>query len=137
MRGGTSNALVNIALAKTVRLALEHEKQYHDKLIEMHEHLVQGFPEQVSINYDKGLSTLINIATPIPSEVLLNALNKKGIMVSSKSTCGSRKNEVNRTLSSMNIDEDHAIRISFDHTNTIEELDYFNTCLKEILDKYA
>ena len=137
MRGGTSNALANIVLAKTVRLALEHQKQYQDKLIEMHDHLVQGFPKQVSINYDKGLSTLINIATPIPSEVLLNALNKKGIMVSSKSTCGSRKNEQNRTLSSMNIDEDHAIRISFDHTNTIEELDYFNTCLKEILDKYA
>ena len=137
MRGGTSNALVNIVLAKTVRLAMEHQQQYHDRLLQMHDHLIKGFPKQVSINYDKGLSTLINISTPVPSEVLLNALNDKGIMVSSKSTCGSRKNELNRTLNSMHIDEDHAIRISFDHTNTFEELDHFNTCLKEILDKYA
>ena len=64
-------------------------------------------------------------------------MNKEGIMVSSKSTCGSRKNELNRSLSSMSIDEDHAIRISFDHTNTIEELDRFNQCLKEIINKYA
>ncbi len=137
MRGGTSNALVNIVLAKTLRLALEHQEKDQNKLAEMHRHLVEGLPKQVKINYDKGVSTLINIATPIPSEVLLNALNSKGIMVSSKSTCGSRKNELNRTLSSMSIDEDHAIRISFDHTNTIEELYRFNQCLKEILDKYA
>ena len=98
---------------------------------------MKGFDERVHINYDKGLITLVNISTPIQSEVLLNALNEKGIMVSSKSTCGSRKNEPNRTLNAMNIDEDYAIRISMDHSNTEEEIDYFNKNLKEILDKYA
>ena len=137
MRGGTSNALVNIILAKTVRLALEHQEKDQERLLRMRKHLIAGLPEKVRVNYDKGVVTLINIATPIPSEVLLNALNKEGIMVSSKSTCGSRKNEPNRSLSSMDIDEDHAIRISFDHTNTVEELDRFNQCLKEILNQYA
>ena len=79
----------------------------------------------------------MNISTPIPSEVLLNALNDKGIMVSSKSTCGSKKNENNRTLNALGFDEDHAIRISFDYTNTMEEADYFLSNLKEIIDKYA
>ncbi|MBQ1625840.1 MAG: cysteine desulfurase, partial [Erysipelotrichaceae bacterium] len=88
-------------------------------------------------NYAKGLDTLMNISTPIPSEVLLNALNDKGIMVSSKSTCGSKKNEENRTLRALGLDEDHAIRISFDYTNTMEEADYFLSNLKEIIDKYA
>ena len=103
----------------------------------MHEQLDEGLRKIVKINYDQGLPTLINIDTPIPSEVLLNALNERGIMVSSKSTCGSRKNEVNRTLHSMGFNEDHAIRISFDHSNTAEEIDYFLKNLKEILDKYA
>ena len=58
-------------------------------------------------------------------------------MVSSKSTCGSRKNEPNRTLSNMGIDENYAIRVSFDYTNTIEEIDYFISTLKEVLDRYA
>lgn len=137
LRGGTSNALVNIVLAKTLRLALEKKEKYGDYLKELHDRLIAGLDEPVKINYDRGLCTLINISTPIESEVLLNALNEKGIMVSSKSTCGSRKNEPNRTLSSMNIDEDHAIRVSFDYTNTPEEIDYFLESLKEILNKYA
>ena len=137
LRGGTSNSLVNIVLARTLRIALENKEKYHDQLMAMHERLDEGLKKIVKINYDQGLPTLINIDTPIPSEVLLNALNERGIMVSSKSTCGSRKNEVNRTLHSMGFNEDHAIRISFDHSNTMEEIDYFLKNLKEILDKYA
>ncbi len=137
LRGGTSNALVNIVLARTLRIALENKEKHHDRLIAMHERLLEGLKDPVRINYCSGLPTLMNIYTPIPSEVLLNALNEKGIMVSSKSTCGSRKNEVNRTLHAMGYDEDHAIRISFDHTNSLEEIDYFIENLKEILNKYA
>ena len=58
-------------------------------------------------------------------------------MVSSKSTCGSRKNELNRTLDALGVDENYALRISFDYTNSEEEIDYFIKSLKEILDKYA
>ena len=137
IRGGTSNSLVNIVLARTLRIALENKEKYHDYLIKLHDQLHDGLKDIVKINYDKGLITLMNIDTPIPSEVLLNALNERGIMVSSKSTCGSRKNEINRTLHYMGYDEDHAIRISFDYTNTEEEIDYFIKNLKEILDQYA
>ena len=137
IRGGTSNALVNIVLAKTLRLALEKKDKYSTYMQELHDLLVDRLNGIATINYDKGVKTLVNISTPIQSEVLLNALNDKGIMVSSKSTCGSRKNELNRTLNSMNIDENYAIRISFDYTNTKEDIIYFTDMLKEILDKYA
>lgn len=135
-RGGTSNALTNIVLAKTLRIALENKEQYHEHLQHLHDVLLEGLKDTATINYDKGLISLVNISTPIPSEVLLNALNRKGIMVSSKSTCGSRENEPNRTLRSMGIDEDHAIRVSFDYTNTEEEVQYFTDCLKEIVKEY-
>ena len=137
IRGGTSNSLVNIVLAKTLRLALENKNKYHDYLKQLHDELIDGLKDIVTINYDKGVDTLINISTVIPSEVLLNALNKKGIMVSSKSTCGSKKNELNRTLQSMNIDENYAIRVSFDYLNTMDEIHYFIDTLKEIIDKYG
>ncbi len=137
LRGGTSNALANIVLAKTMRIAYENKEKYHAKLQELHDYLYEGLSQICTINYAKGLPTLMNISTPIPSEVLLNALNDKGIMVSSKSTCGSKKNENNRTLNALGFDEDHAIRISFDYTNTMEEADYFLSNLKEIIDKYA
>ena len=137
LRGGTSNALANTVLAKTMRIAMENKEKYHGQLKALHDHLYEGLSRIATVNYAKGLDTLMNISTPIPSEVLLNALNDKGIMVSSKSTCGSKKNEENRTLRALGLDEDHAIRISFDYTNTMEEADYFLTQLKEILDKYA
>ncbi|MBQ6126567.1 MAG: cysteine desulfurase [Erysipelotrichaceae bacterium] len=137
LRGGTSNALTNIVLANTLRIALENKEKYHDHLLRLHDILTEGLKDIAEINYEGGLISLVNISTPIPSEVLLNALNAKGIMVSSKSTCGSRENEPNRTLRSMHIDEDHAIRVSFDYTNNEEEMQYFIDCLKEIIEQYA
>ena len=58
-------------------------------------------------------------------------------MVSSKSTCGSKKNEPNRALNALGVNEDYAIRVSFDFENTKEEIDYFVSCLKEAIAKYA
>ena len=138
LRGGTSNALVNIVLAKTIRLALENKDKYKDYLKDMHDYLIDRLNGIAIINSRiNSLDTLINISTTIQSEVLLNALNAKGIMVSSKSTCGSRKNEENRTLKALGIDENYAIRVSFDYTNTKDDLQYFVDSLKEILDKYG
>lgn len=138
IRGGTSNALVNIVLAKTLRIALQHLNDNKEYLKQLHDYLIEGLNGICKINSRKdGLDTLINISTSIQSEVLLNALNEKGIMVSSKSTCGSRKNEPNRSLKALGIDEDYAIRVSFDYTNNKDEIKYFVDSLKEILDKYG
>ena len=138
LRGGTSNALENIVLAKTLRISLENMNKNKEYLKQLHDYLIDGLKDIVTINSKpNGLNTLINISTSIQSEVLLNALNEKGIMVSSKSTCGSRKNEPNRALSALGIDENYAIRVSFDYTNTKEEIKYFVDSLKEILDRYG
>ena len=140
IRGGTSNALANIVLAKTLRLSLEKKDRYRDYIKDLHDYLISELKdiEGIRINSpDDALPSLVNISTPIKSEVMLNALNLKGIMVSSKSTCGSRANEKNRTLDTLNIDDEYAIRVSFDYENTKEELEYFVSCLKEIISKYA
>lgn len=140
IRGGTSNAPVNIVLAKTIRLALENKDKHDAYLKELKDYFINEISklDKVSINSPvNGVSNLVNISTPIPSEVELNALNARDIMVSSKSTCGSRKNEGNRTLTSLGINEDFALRISFDYSNTKEEIDYFVSCLKEDIERYG
>lgn len=140
IRGGTSNAPVNIVLAKTIRLALENKDKHDAYLKELKDYFIESISkvDKVSINSPKdGVSNLVNISTPIQSEVELNALNAREIMVSSKSTCGSRKNEGNRTLKALGIDEDYALRISFDFSNTKEEIDYFVKCLKEDIERYG
>lgn len=140
IRGGTSNALVNIVLAKTLRLALENKNKLNAHTKELHDYFLEKINSVngIGINSPKNnLCSLFNIQTPIPSEVLLNALNLKGIMVSSKSTCSSKKKGTNRTLTALNIDEDYAIRVSFDLENTKEEIDYFIEALKEAIEEYA
>ncbi len=140
IRGGTSNALCNIVLAKTLRIALENKDRYTKKTKELNEYFMNKIKEidGVTINsFSDSLPSLINISTPIKSEVELNALNARDIMVSSKSTCGSRKNEGNRTLMALGKDEDYAIRISFSEDNSFEEIDYLLDCLKEDIKRYG
>ena len=140
LRGGTSNALVNIVLAKTLRIALENEEAAKKKIESLHNYFVKRIKEieEIKINSNEdNLHSLFNISTPIPSEVLLNALNLKGIMVSSKSTCSSKKKGTNRTLTAIGVDEDYAIRVSFDEENTELEIDYFIEALKEAIKNYA
>ncbi len=140
IRGGTSNAPANIVLAKTLRIALENKDNYVKRTSELNAYFMGKIKELdgVRINsFDDSLSSLINISTPIKSEVELNALNARDIMVSSKSTCGSRKNEGNRTLMALGKDEDYALRISFGDDNTFEEIDYFIDCLKEDIKRYG
>ncbi len=142
LRGGTSNALVNILFAKTLRLALENQERYHEKMINLHDHLLvalQNIP-QITINsLEPSVPTIINFScSSLTSEVMLNALNARGIMVSALSTCHS-KQQASHVLESLGYDHQriiHSLRVSFDHHTTFDDLDYFIDNLKEIIKIY-
>ncbi len=72
----------------------------------------------------------------ITSEVLLNALDQKGICVSAKSTCSSQNTNASEVLLAMHkseFDATHGIRLSFSYENTLEEAKYFIETCKEII----
>lgn len=72
----------------------------------------------------------------IRSEVLLHALEEKGVYVSSGSACSSHKHTVSATLESMGIEKqlmDSTLRFSFSVFTTKEELDYTLDCLYELV----
>lgn len=72
----------------------------------------------------------------IRSEVLLHALEEKGVYVSSGSACSSHKHTVSATLESMGIEKqlmDSTLRFSFSVFTTKEELDYTLECLDELV----
>lgn len=140
LRGGTSNTLVNILLAKTLRLALDNYQRGHAKVEALHDYFCAKLQaiKGVKVNTNAYcLKGIINISLPLTSEVALNALNAAGIMVSAKSTCGTRLSAPSRTYTALGIDGDHSLRISLDRENTVAEIDYFSTCLKEIVNKYG
>lgn len=143
-RGGTSNAAVNTVFAKTLRLYLENNDKYHDAIQAMHDRLLAGLQEidgiEINSMPDAVLSTINFSYEKIPSEVMQNALNRAGFMVSARSTCASKSMNPSYVLSAMGYSERRAsscIRVSLSYHNTMDEIERFLNALKEIIEHYG
>ena len=143
-RGGTSNACVNMVFAKTLRLALENGRKSHGHIEKLSAYLEKGLREieGVEINHpQKHVASTINFSYErIPSEVMQNALNLKGFMVSARSTCDSKSENPSYVLEAMGYSSRRAsscIRISLSRDNTEEEASLFLKALKEIIEQYG
>ncbi len=144
MRGGTENAPADIALAKTVRLALENQKADRERIRQLNTWLRQalGAIPGAKIQSPADASPFIlNVSfAQITSEVLMNALDARGICVSAKSTCESRSSSESEVLKAMGrpkSETTHAIRLSFSGNSTMEEGETFVKETKEILNHYG
>ena len=144
LRGGTSNAVVNMVFAKTLRLALENGRKYHDHIAEMRRELINGLLsiEGVEINSPlNGVVSTVNFSYEgIPSEVMQNALNRAGFMVSARSTCASRSDDPSYVLLAMGYSSRRAsccIRVSLTYYNTIEEVHAFVEACREMIRNYG
>jgi Aminotransferase class-V. len=70
----------------------------------------------------------------VRGEVLLHALEEKGIYVSTGSACSSHKNTESHVLKAIGLSHEYiegAIRFSFSIFNTDEEIDYTIDALKD------
>lgn len=142
MRSGTENVpgIAGLSLAAKMMyrdmdedVARLHQlkKYFQNKLIEMEDVVING------PLYEAGAPHIVSASfVGVRSEVLLHALEDKGIYVSAGSACASNKHTVSATLSAMGIKQtllDCTIRFSFSIFTTKEELDYTLKCLEEIL----
>lgn len=144
LRGGTENAPANIVLAKTIRLALEHQKEKYEHVKEINDYLrkeLMKIPGTTINSPEDALPYILNISLEsMTSEVLMNALDQKGICVSAKSTCSSHSSNASHVLLQMNKSEKvatHMIRLSFDENNTLSEAKEFIKVCKEIVQDYG
>ncbi|MFA1013794.1 cysteine desulfurase family protein [Dubosiella newyorkensis] len=143
LRGGTENAPANIALAKTIRLALEEQEEAYYTAKEINSFLRKEveFLGGHILSPANALPYILNISfDAITSEVLQNALDQKGICVSGKSTCDSKskaESEVVLALGKSHKEAKHAIRLSFGKDNTMQEAKEFIQAIEEILKNYG
>ena len=144
MRGGTENAPADIALAKTVRLALENSQRNRARIAELNRMLRQELEKIPGARIQSPADAtpfILNVSfAQITSEVLMNALDAAGICVSAKSTCESRSSNESEVLKAMGRPQSettHAIRLSFSGQNTLEEGQTFLKETKEILKHYG
>ena len=144
LRGGTNNACTNMVFAKTLRIALENEKKYHDYVQKLQTLLLNQLKEIDGVeinNPENNLCSIVNFSYEnIPSEVMQNALNSMGFMISARSTCESKSNNPSYVLKAMGYSDRRAsscIRISLSYHNTEEDILDFIKALKEIISHYG
>ena len=99
-----------------------------------------GEIEGTVINSKKGEASAPQIVSVsfegVRSEVLLHALEDKGVYVSSGSACSSNHPGVSGTLKGIDVKDsllDSTLRFSFGAFNTEEEVDYCLDVLKELV----
>ena len=142
MRSGTDNvpgiAGMEVA-AREVYSRLEENRQY---MYSLKEHMTEELlnMEQVVVNgmpCKKGAPHIISASfLGVRSEVLLHALEERGIYVSAGSACSTHKKTSSSTLTAVGMKKSQletTLRFSFCETTTAEEIDYCIQTLKELL----
>ena len=141
-QGGLRSGTINVpGIAGLGEAAAEAYEDFDGKIAHItavKDHLIDGLSELpgVTVNSEKGAGSAPHIvsisAEGVKSEVLLHALEDRGIYVSSGSACSSHHPGISGTLKGIGLPDallDSTIRVSLCGTNTEEEADLF---LKEL-----
>lgn len=144
LRSGTDNVPGIAGMGQAVREAYTDMETKADKMRKLKDYLADSLLKlsDVRINSSKGDDGAPNIVSAsfigVRSEVMLHALEEKGVYVSSGSACSSNKPGISVTLKSIGLNKealDSTLRFSFCDTTTMEEIDYALEAVKELLPK--
>ena len=142
MRSGTENVPGCVGLGVAAREAYKDFDARIEKLYTLREHLIAGLKPLggVIINGSEDRTNAPQIVSAsfegVRSEVLLHALEDKGVYVSSGSACSSNHPGISGTLKGIGVKKellDSTIRFSLGDLNTEEEVDYAIGVLGELL----
>lgn len=142
IRPGTENVPAIAGLGLAVEQIYEDFDQHMLRLRELKAALAQGLLElgEVTLNGYDNQSDAVHIVSAsirgVRSEVLLHALEEKGIYVSSGSACASNKPAHSKTLQAIGLSGnslDSTLRFSFSVFTKQEEIDYTLQVMKELV----
>ena len=142
MRSGTENVPGVAGFGAAVKEMYTDHAEKIQKLIGLKDYMTDrlGEIEGTVINSKKGEASAPQIVSVsfegVRSEVLLHALEDKGIYVSSGSACSSNHPGISGTLKGIGVKDsllDSTLRFSFGAFNTEEEVDYCLDVLKELV----
>lgn len=142
MRAGTENVPGAAGLGMAVRELYHNHDEKVAALYELKDYMIDEILKlpEVTVNSQKGRESAPQIVSAsfkgVRSEVLLHALEEKGIYVSSGSACSVNHPGASGTLKGIGLKPellDATLRFSFGLFNTKEEIDYTIEALKELL----
>ena len=138
MRSGTENVPAIAGLGVAVKLTMTDMAEKMERVMSLRDKLIEGLtalPEVYSNSETAPHIASISF-TGVRAEVMLHALEDKGIYVSSGSACSSNKRRESAVLTAIGLDRDRlesTLRFSFNETNTEEEVDYAVKTIAELL----
>ncbi len=142
MRSGTINVNGIAAMGEAIRHHFTDFEAKIERIRELKDYVSSALlrMEDVKLNSQTGKDSAPHIVSAsfkgLRAEVLLHALEEKGIYVSAGSACSSRHPGISGTLKGIGLPEAYLggiIRISFSEFNTMEEAVYFVEVLEELL----
>ncbi len=142
MRSGTENVPGVAGLGVAAREMYRDHEAKIARLTDLKDYMIDRVSELegVTVNSKKGEGSAPQIVSVsfegVRSEVLLHALEERGIYVSSGSACSAHHPGISGTLKGIGVAQkllDATIRFSFGIFNTKEEIDYCMDVLKELL----
>lgn len=144
MRSGTHNVPGIAGLGEAALEIYENFDAKIEHIYSLRDYFIKEITgiESISVNGKMNRDSAPHIVSisvsGIRSEVLLHALEGYGIYVSAGSACASNKPSVSRTLQAIGLEPtllDSTVRFSFSAYNTIEEIEYAISKLKELVPK--
>ena len=150
LRAGTLNVPGIVGTGVAAKMAYKTIDEEFERLKNLKDYLITKLLEInklydiiiINSSCDDGFAPHIISVTfkGIRSEVLLHALEEKGIYVSAGSACSSHDKRISRTLSSIGLKDEatqNTIRISFGKYNKKEEIDYFIDEISQLIPKLS
>ena len=141
-RSGTENVPGVAGLAKAVEMIYQNLDEEVERLYELKRIFVEGVRkiDDVIVNGhpdETGAPHVVSVSIRgVRSEVLLHALEDKGIYVSAGSACSAHKPQPSATLQAMGVDQEllgSTIRFSFSVFTTMEEVGYTLQAMYDII----
>ena len=141
-RSGTENVPAIAGLGVAVQEMFADFDGHRKHLFELKDHLAEKLSDIDAVSFNSGLNEnsapqILSVSVDgVRAEVLLHALEDKGIYVSAGSACSSNRPSISRTLKSIGLKDsllESTVRFSFSIYNTMEQVDYASDVMHELI----
>ncbi len=132
LRSGTVPVAQAVSFAKAMRLAFENQSLMLSKYVQWNEKIrnfLQGYRSVRILSSNQAAAHILTISVRnLKGEILVNALQTRGIIVSTSSACSSKQTKTSHVIKSIGLSDDYirgVIRISFGTSNTDQQIEHF------------
>lgn len=141
LRSGTVAVPQAVTFAKAARLAIEalpaQLEKYKKWSSDLHAYFTQFGSEVFVLSPKNGAAHILSFSVRgLKGEILINALQKRNIIISTSSACSSKQTKTSHVVEALNVDgqfKNGVLRLSFGAFTTDEEIEAFKQAFTAVM----